>query len=362
MSDFNPDAINWEQQPVSAGGSHMVNHGHEGFENPAIFDPELDASIRGHMEEHFGPIEGSWDGVITVNAWVDIVAIAPNLNRPFWTLMTSGLSSREMNIPEGITGAAKRIELSLFVPVDWPMTGEMSSDEQWGWPVSALATLANIVHRHQTWFGIGHTITLQKPHIPYTPFSDALLTIGQEYPGTDIIYHDGEPIQILQVLLLTEDEAQYKLSHGIDPFLDLFSEHGTVITDPSRPSTIEQATPKKKKFFGKPAHPHSRGLFHDSSILNAIGSYLWSTIADNTRLDGRYGEYLVAVERVEEDMLALLIGLDDETIIYSGSFHTSSLFDEEDTLLMPALMPMPLPSQLAQFLYLLTSCQWQATE
>ena len=81
---------------------------------------------------------------------------APTEGRPFYTVVTMGVSARPMQVPAGAE-AFRRQELVLYLPPDWNLDLEAGGDAA-GWPFRLLEFLGRSVHEYATFFAPGHTI------------------------------------------------------------------------------------------------------------------------------------------------------------------------------------------------------------
>ncbi|MGC4866446.1 suppressor of fused domain protein [Micromonospora sp. DT53] len=69
---------------------------------------------------------------------VHVYVVAPTEERPYRTLITSGMSELPMTVPEG-HGISPYAELMLCLPADWPLTRRTGlDDDPAGWPLRVL--------------------------------------------------------------------------------------------------------------------------------------------------------------------------------------------------------------------------------
>ena len=113
--------------------------------------------ISKHIETHVGKIEFVFHELISDQVHIDVHWVKPTEEKPFHTLITSGMSDKAMNTPEGLD-AGKYAELSICLPGDWKISEEDFKDEKNYWPVRWLKFLARFPHEYNTWLGFGHTI------------------------------------------------------------------------------------------------------------------------------------------------------------------------------------------------------------
>ena len=91
--------------------------------------PPSDNLVRtsAHIGHHFGKQVIVLHEKVSPLVHVDVYVVQPSPDRPFFTLLTSGMSDREMCVPEG-SEALAFLELTLGLPGDWPLR---ASDPRW---------------------------------------------------------------------------------------------------------------------------------------------------------------------------------------------------------------------------------------
>lgn len=110
---------------------------------------------------------------------VDIHIVKPIAERPFYTILTSGMSDRPMTVPEGAE-AFQYAELMICLPDTWLLHEDELEDESNYWPIRLLKMLARLQHEYDTWLAIDHTVPNGDPSEPYadnTDFVCALLAV-----------------------------------------------------------------------------------------------------------------------------------------------------------------------------------------
>src|SRR5262249_44583228 len=155
-----------------------------------------------------------WHEIVSDRVHVDVHVAQPDYWRPYYTLVTSGMSDLPMTAPPG---ANRYAELMLCLPENWPMTASDFDDERAYWPIRLLKMVARLPHEYQTWIGPGHTVPNGDPAQPYaagTPFSAVLATPPRRAPASagTILVEDGRRISLLALLPLYPQELAHKLT------------------------------------------------------------------------------------------------------------------------------------------------------
>ena len=89
----------------------------------AIGDGENIEHISNHVERHYGKIETVWHEIISDLVHVDVHWVQPTAERPYHTLVTSGMSDRPMTVPEGAEDF-RYGEVMLCLPSEWKISKE----------------------------------------------------------------------------------------------------------------------------------------------------------------------------------------------------------------------------------------------
>lgn len=211
---------------VTDGGSTIYRHKPRAaptFEPPDMSESNLQA-IDDHVAEHIGKIENVWHEIVSDIVHIDVHVVPPRPERPYYTLVTSGMSDLPMNAPEGAADW-KYAELMLCLPPDWLLTTEAFKDERNYWPVRWLKTLARFPHEYETWLSVAHTIPNGEPPEPLadnTRFTGFMLvpplTTSVEFH--ELLVPPLRTIHFHALLPLTAAEMAFKLKHGADALME----------------------------------------------------------------------------------------------------------------------------------------------
>ena len=217
---------------VSAGGSRIYKYGGDVFENTIGVDghlsPEIIEKRDAVYEEFFGPTEKVYHEVMPFVPHIDIYAFEPGHNdRDFWTLVTSGMSNLPMAVPDDIGAEFARAELIFYCN---------RPEEAY---LEVLRVMAHFPHDNETWFGLGHTVPNGNPPSPFfrpnSKLTTLLFLMPLVEPDASLSEHlviDGDPVNFLWPVPISDAECDAKLEHGVDYLLDLFQEvsHPVVFT------------------------------------------------------------------------------------------------------------------------------------
>ncbi|SCG71110.1 suppressor of fused domain protein [Micromonospora inositola] len=224
-------------------GSGVLRHAarERGWEPAVPGDPDTAEAIERHIERHFGPIAFVWHELASDLVHVDVHVVAPTPERPFHTLVTSGMSDRPMTVPPE-AGVSPYAELMMCLPADWPMTAEAFRDDSAYWPIRVLKTVARLPHEYDTWIGAWHSVPNGDPAQPYapdTPFVGVVVTpmLRCAPEARTVTTDSGKEISLLALVPLHPAEVRLKLTEGTEALLNAFDRVAvSELFDPARPS------------------------------------------------------------------------------------------------------------------------------
>ncbi|WP_010587440.1 suppressor of fused domain protein [Schlesneria paludicola] len=187
-------------------------------------DPARFKLVADHIEHHLGPIDYVFHELVSEYVHIDIHRIPPQKHRPWYTLVTSGMSERPMTVPDGAE-SLRFAELLICLPPHWPLSMEDFRDERNYWPIRLLKVLARLPHEFQTWLGLSHSIPNGEPPRPYavnTKFCCSVLVppLTCPDPFRTLQIDDDQTVQFYAVLPLFPEELDCKLRDGMNVLID----------------------------------------------------------------------------------------------------------------------------------------------
>ncbi|MBI9075806.1 MAG: suppressor of fused domain protein [Desulfatibacillum sp.] len=185
--------------------------------------------ISAHIERHLDDIEMVYHELLSDTVHIDVCHVKPNQERPYHTLITSGMSDLPMATPEG-SDAPRYLELMMTLPKHWQLNDEAFHDENWYWPIRALKFLARFPHKYGAWLGVGHTIPNGDPPVPFannTGFTGILIlppvTVPKRFVSLKV--EDDKEIFFMSCIPLYTGEMTLKLHSGTQALLDRFEKN-----------------------------------------------------------------------------------------------------------------------------------------
>jgi hypothetical protein len=238
------------EREFSSGGSEFHRHDDPNeFRKPDREAVHLDDILR-HLEPLLGKLAYVWHEIASNQVHVDVLVFAPRDGRPYWTLVTSGMSDRPMNAPAEFAayGDFRRAELVMSLPADWPemQNGAGRSSDTLSpeaeWPIGLLRYLARFPFIYDTWLWQTHTVENGNPPSPYAANTEMMASY-LEYPANwpsdfvQMVTNAGANITFIAVVPIYRAELQLKLDRGRDELIARLAAIGaTEILDIHRPN------------------------------------------------------------------------------------------------------------------------------
>lgn len=254
MSDT-PATPRPDQPGTSPSGAPIYDHSQQ---QPAPFelvsgDLGTIEAVTGHIERHVGRISGTLHEKISDKVHIDVHLVPPGEDRPFHTLVTSGMSDRPMLTPKeaSLEDAPPYAELCILLPPDWPLPGpdspqssgeDLFSDENVYWPIRWLKLLARLPQEFHTWLGFGHTVPNGEEAHPLadnTQLGCLMLlppiSLAEEFQQLRLGPY--KTVQFYALIPLYREEMALKLNEGADALLERFeAQNISDVVDLARPN------------------------------------------------------------------------------------------------------------------------------
>ena len=239
MRDNKDDKTNLHKPTVgetTSGGSTIYQYTNEARESEIGVDGSPGFEEREDLyDKFFGNSEYVYHESMPVIPHIDIYAYEPGYkDRDFWTIVTSGMSNKRMNVPDQLLPEYSRAELIFYC------------DEPKQAYIDLLRSMAHFPHDNNSWFGHGHTIPNGNPPTPLffknSPLTTLLFLGTIVSPDDELSKHlsiEGDPVNFLWPIPISDEECNFKLNKGTDALLDLFVDVNHPVTfKPSRKSYI----------------------------------------------------------------------------------------------------------------------------
>ena len=218
---------------VTPGGSTVLRYGSQAREPAIGFSEVQETEAReAAYDRLFGYCETVSHEVVPLVPHIDVYAFLPNDQRKFCTLVTGGMSDCPMDLPRQVRGqVSRRVELVFYC--DAPRQEY----------IETLRWLAHFPHDYKTWVGHGHTIPNGNPPEPFwgSEILDSMLLmppiVNQDRTLPQELTVDGDPVDLLWVVPLSQKECDLKLAKGVNAIYDLFQKNRHPhVFDPGRKS------------------------------------------------------------------------------------------------------------------------------
>jgi hypothetical protein len=206
--------------------------------------PLVDAEIHAHIERHIGAIARSFATSTQMLPHIAIHHVAPTITRPVHTLITSGMSSHAMAVPEG-EDAPRFVELMITLPETWALDERAVMTPEWGWPLLLLESLSRRPREASTWLGWGHAVPNGDPPQPYAPNTKlcaAIIVPSLLVPtGFYQLAFEQKSIVFYGVVPLYQEELTLRMQHGMQTLLErMIDKDINDVLDPKRKNVAKR--------------------------------------------------------------------------------------------------------------------------
>lgn len=197
-----------------------------------------------HYKKWLGESENIlvWQEIMPVIPHVDIHVFPPlkELDRNFYTLITSGMSDEKMTLPKKIDGQNARAELVFYVS-DVDIKPYQTEEP---WYITSMRFLAHFPFDFKSWLAVSHTLPNGNPPTPVVEGSSLttalfLTPIFEPKEFVQDFKLGDEKVNFLWLTFLSNEETEYKLVHGYNALVDkLNSDNMPQVFNPFRRSII----------------------------------------------------------------------------------------------------------------------------
>lgn len=224
----------------------------------AIAPETRTARIKAHIEKYFGPFSSLMVDTTFPEYPIEIVVIEPRVEHDYLTLVTVGLSQREMTPPEpeevededGDIDFAidndeeyRRCELVINLPRDWLLTPEALKDPKWRWPITEMLNVAHAPLKDPTAF-VDSDDLFWDEDIPGAPSGmHGMLLLYPAVFGEASFFcrvTQREMVSFFQLIALYKEEVDLMGEEGLDALIDVTSDDEFEVIVPNRPNAVTE--------------------------------------------------------------------------------------------------------------------------
>ena len=206
---------------------------------PDMEDSSLE-EIEKHITRHIGKIDTVWHELVSTIVHIDVHQINPTEERPYWTLVTSGMSDLPMAAAKG-SEYWRYAELMICLPPEWPLVDkEESAKEKYHWATRWLKMLARFPHEYATCLAWGHTMPNGDPPEPLADGVDfsGMILLSPRNVRNDFLslkVREDKVIHFYSIVPMYAEEMDLKLRKGARHIDNMFKEHNvTEVVDVGR--------------------------------------------------------------------------------------------------------------------------------
>jgi len=239
-----------DSTPVELSPSGQPIYRHKAREKPfelAHGESETIEAVEKHIATCLGEVDSVFHEILSDLVHIDVHVVKPTRERPWYSMVTSGMSDRPMTTPDD-SHDMRFAELMINLPADWPVADpanptQVNGDAAAYWPIGWLKMIARLPHEYSTWVGVGHTIPNGDPPEPFpgTQFIGSILMPPMLTPEAFAeLRLPWRTVHFYALWPLYAEEMDLKLTRGTEALLKRLEKTGV------GPQQMEVVTPGRK--------------------------------------------------------------------------------------------------------------------
>lgn len=183
--------------------------------------------LENFIKDNYGDFDLVLHEKVSSGIHLDIAIVPPTEKHNYYKLVTMGMGSYLMNVPESLKSYnLERAELVLFLPSTWDIN---SAKEEDYWPIRYLKVLARLPIENHSWLGFGHTVSANNENTTYasnTNFCSIMLltALNNQNSKLNLNLKNRGKINFYQLYPLYKEELEYKMNHDSIALLNLIND------------------------------------------------------------------------------------------------------------------------------------------
>lgn len=169
-----------------------------------------------HYERFIGPMANEVMHSTNVKpVHIDVYTFKPSSARPYYTLLTGGMSDLRQNIPVKFSNLSPRAEIMTY------------AHEVKGWMQNVLKGLAEMPWDDNTFLHWYHSVPNGKPMTAEPSELTAFFFVPpyREDQNFNPMIVEGDKVDFLVMIPITQRELNFKREHGAKALIDVFDQN-----------------------------------------------------------------------------------------------------------------------------------------
>lgn len=185
--------------------------------------------IKDHIETNIGKIQYTITDNEIPQIPIKLHIVPPDDDRPYGTLVTSGMSTYPMMAPS--MAEPTDAELFMLLSPDWLLPPKIDKNSEFYWPIENLLFLVKYVHRNRQWFSLGHTFGNEHPPKPFAHNTNLCAFLFKfpykVLPPTFCELMIGrKPVYFLQIMPIYREEMDFLMGSDPEEFAAMYKDAG----------------------------------------------------------------------------------------------------------------------------------------
>lgn len=183
------------------------------------YDSDDKKKVYEHVVKYFGEVDTYYSAKEDDLVQADLCIIKPKKNKNYYTIVTIGMGSYKMNVPDDLEDLnLSRIELVMYLPATWSFE---SSDINFIWPLKLIKQLTTYAKEHSTFLTLSEVINCNRPLAKNTYLQGVTLSFikNVDKKAAKCILDTDEVVNFYQIIPLYLEEMEYKKEFGHNAFM-----------------------------------------------------------------------------------------------------------------------------------------------
>ncbi len=185
-----------------------------------LFRKKKYSSIKEYISEKVGNIHLSIPSQSLDDLDIEVLIIEPTKNKPYFTLITDGLSNYQLK-PPGNLETNLFCELVIYLPEYWKV---LNPNINFYWPIKSLFQSAYKIVNNYCWVAFSSIISLDQKVSDNSSYNGFILISGVD----DEVLIAQKNITFYSLIPVYNEEISFAKQHGGEKLFNEFVENGLV--------------------------------------------------------------------------------------------------------------------------------------
>ncbi len=185
-----------------------------------IFRKKKYDNIKDYISNKIGNIHLSIPSQTNNDLEIEVEVVKPTKEKPYYILITNGLSKYEMKIPRHVE-TNSFCELVIYLPADWKL---FNPNINYYWPVKSLFEISKMIVNNYEWITFSSVISFKRKVSDNSSYNGFLFITGVD----DEAVINEKNISFYSLIPVYKEEISYAKQYGGERLFNDLVENGLV--------------------------------------------------------------------------------------------------------------------------------------